>query len=369
MATGTYPTTAIPELTDSQIKGILVYLDETLNNAIFSALLYGIYTGVVAITLWAVASRNNHENHRWPHFLVAIILLLYLLAAFNVYCEWATSITAFTTLAWKSVWETSMLTNSSVPVILTGEVCAILSTVLADAALAWGLFFIWRCWIVWGQSWCVVLVPIASCRGIVAYYDTFEPSGSPQAIYLEKAVNWVVLYSSLILATLLWCTILIIYRILRVGGTPGRIRVYQRVIEMLVESALLYSAVIVVLLVFEARNEVGANYMQQLASATRGIIPTMLVGRVAAGHARPDDSWSESTPGSSIRFGNHSTSQNDTEMSLGSGQDTSSTERLDLEEGLEDITEVRVEGAAPIDSTHDYYHVVRTSSSVDYSVV
>ncbi|KAK0479437.1 hypothetical protein EDD18DRAFT_1113860 [Armillaria luteobubalina] len=195
-------------------------------------------------------------------------------------------------------------------------------------------------------------------RVIQAYYDSVGPHTSPQALFLEKAVNWAVLYASLVMATLLWCTILIIYRILRVGGAAGRIHVYQRVIEMLVESALLYSAVTVVLLVFEARNEMATVYIQALALVMRGIMPTMLVGRVAAGHARPDDSWSDSTPGSSIRFGNHSTSQNDTEMSVGSERDTSSVERPDLEKGLGDITKTRVEGASSIDSTHDYYHVV-----------
>ncbi|KAK0209541.1 hypothetical protein IW262DRAFT_1528939 [Armillaria fumosa] len=199
-------------------------------------------------------------------------------------------------------------------------------------------------------------------RGIVAYYDAFGPLASPQAMYLEKAVNWALLYASLIMATLLWCTILIIYHILRVGGMAGRIHIYQRVIEMLVESALLYSVVIVIMLVLEAHNKVATIYIEELAIAIRGIMPTILVGCIAAGHACPDNSWTESTLGSSIRFGNHSTSQNDTQMSVGSGWETSSTRRPDLEEGLEDITEVLVEDAMLIDSTHDCYtHVVGTT--------
>ncbi len=102
-------------------------------------------------------------------------------------------------------------------------------------------------------------------------------------------------------------------------------------------------------------------------------MPTMLVGRIAAGHARPDDSWGESTARSSLRFGNQSSSQNDTEMSVGSRWDTSSRARPDIEEGLEDSekrTEVRVEGAAPTLTAHDCHtHVVATSSSEYYSVV
>ncbi|PBK90435.1 hypothetical protein ARMGADRAFT_298566 [Armillaria gallica] len=132
-------------------------------------------------------------------------------------------------------------------------------------------------------------------RGIVNYYETFGPIVPPRAMFLENMVSWSLLYSSLILVTLLRCTILIIYRILKVGAAAVRMYVYQRVIEMLVESASLYSAVIVVLLVFEGRNEVAGVCIEDLAIAMRGIVPTILVGRVAAGHARPDDSWTEST--------------------------------------------------------------------------
>ncbi|SJL14003.1 uncharacterized protein ARMOST_17455 [Armillaria ostoyae] len=170
-------------------------------------------------------------------------------------------------------------------------------------------------------------------RGIVTYYSTFGPTDNvpPQALYLEKIVNWAVLYSSLILTTLLCCTILIIYRILRLGGISAGMRVYHRVVEVLVESASLYSAIIVVLLVFEVRNEGAGAYIEEFAIAMRGIVPTMLVGRVAAGHARPDDSWDESTTSTSLRFRSHSSSHND-------GWDTSSRARSDLEEGLEGST-------------------------------
>ncbi|KAK0221173.1 hypothetical protein EDD85DRAFT_263234 [Armillaria nabsnona] len=123
---------------------------------------------------------------------------------------------------------------------------------------------------------------------------------------------------------------------------------------MLVESASLYSVMIVVLLVFQVRNEVTGGYVEELAIAMRGIMPTILVGRVAAGHARPDDSWNESTARSSLRFGNHSGSHVDTQtVSDGSQWDTSSPLIPDLEEGLEDITEVRAEGAAPTVSAYD----------------
>ncbi|KAK0221115.1 hypothetical protein EDD85DRAFT_960273 [Armillaria nabsnona] len=160
------------------------------------------------------------------------------------------------------------------------------------------------------------------------------------ASFLENIISWSVLYSSLILVTLLWCTILIIYRILTLsGGVAAGMRVYHRVIEVLVESAALYSAVVVVLLVFEIRNEAVVVYIQELAIAIRGIVPTIIIGRIAAGHARPDDFWSGNTTMSSLQFRNHSSSQNDSRVSAGSEWDTSSRARQDLEEGLEGSTE------------------------------
>ncbi|SJL13987.1 uncharacterized protein ARMOST_17439 [Armillaria ostoyae] len=371
MTARTYPRTDTPDLTDSQIKDIFFNLDTEFNDVKLAAFLYGIYTGVVAVTLWAVASRNNCRNYQRPHFLVFIILLLYFLTAFNLYHGWARCIANFIT-PWKYFWEAIESTPpNSTLVTLTMGINAILSAVLADATL------IWRCWIarLWIHKPDDLLISIninLASRGIVAYstaFGSFEII-SLRTIYLENAVNWAMLYSSLVMATLLWCTILIVYRILRVGGAAGRIHVYQRVTEMLIESASLYSAVIIVLLVFEARNEVTAVYIQDLAIAMRGIMPTLLVGRVAAGHARPDDSWSESTPRSSLRFRNNSSSHDESQMSVGSGWDTSSRVRPDVEEGLEVSTEVQVERAAPTASTHDFSTpVVGTSSSVDYSVV
>ncbi|KAK0454086.1 uncharacterized protein EV420DRAFT_618660 [Desarmillaria tabescens] len=57
------------------------------------------------------------------------------------------------------------------------------------------------------------------------------------------------LYSCLILATTLWCTFSILYRIWTVlGRAHGGIGIYYRVIEVLVESSLLYSASLILYL-------------------------------------------------------------------------------------------------------------------------
>ncbi|PBK90555.1 hypothetical protein ARMGADRAFT_1064564 [Armillaria gallica] len=337
MVVKAYPEAAISELTDSQIKDISDDLDTQFSEVMLNALTHGIHSGVVLAALWAIASRKNCENYGRPRFLVCIILILYLLATVNFYRGWESYSSFFTTINGKPFWDVYASNSSGpTPILLSGGLNAIISTILADASL------IWRCWIVWGRSWRVVVIPIActilatASRGIVAHNMTFGSIVPSGASFLENIVSWPVLYSSLILVTLLWCTILIIYRILTLsGGVAVGMRVYHRVIEILVESAALYSAVVVVLLVFEIRNEAVVVYIQELAIAIRGIVPTIIIGRIAAGRARPDDFWSGNTTVSSLQFRNHSSSQNDSQVSGGSEWDTLSRARPDLEEGLE----------------------------------
>ncbi|PBK90556.1 hypothetical protein ARMGADRAFT_299756 [Armillaria gallica] len=330
----------MPEPIDSEINAVFITLDTQFNVAILNALTHGIHTGVVAVTLWTVASRKKGENYRQPQFFCGIIILLYILATFNFYCQWALD-TSYFGATGKSFVDAYRSARPSIGISLTIGIDAILSTVLADATL------IWRCWIVWRRPWLVVLVPIAcillatASIGIATYHTAFGPRVlPPQALYFENVVNWAVLYSSLILTTLLWCTFLIIYRILSVGRAAGRMHVYQRLIEMLVESASLYSVAIIVLLVFQVHNDGAGQYVEVLAIAIRATFaPTILVGRVAAGHARPDDSWGASTPRSSLRFRNYSSLQNDSQVDAGSERDMSSRARPDLEEGLEGSTQ------------------------------
>ncbi|SJL13682.1 uncharacterized protein ARMOST_17130 [Armillaria ostoyae] len=109
-----------------------------------------------------------------------------------------------------------------------------------------------------------------------------------------------VLCSSFALATTLWCTLLIIYRIVDTVAR-SRLGAYYHVIEILVESSALYAISLILFVAFYARNDATMYYFDVLSAITRGIAPTFLVGRVAAGHARPDESWQEGII-SSLRF-------------------------------------------------------------------
>ncbi|KAK0497471.1 hypothetical protein EDD18DRAFT_1104859 [Armillaria luteobubalina] len=62
----------------------------------------------------------------------------------------------------------------------------------------------------------------------------------------------------------------------------------------------------------KTRSDFASDYFNTLAAITTGAAPTLLAGRVAAGHARPDDSWRGPSVISSLRFEAHPQADADT---------------------------------------------------------
>ncbi|KAK0454217.1 uncharacterized protein EV420DRAFT_1749525 [Desarmillaria tabescens] len=174
---------------------------------------------------------------------------------------------------------------------------------------------IWRCWTVWGRRWLLILPPILSLIAAVGMNTqlsaVFKSIATYQLyVFPDDYPHFFTPYSSCVLATTLWCTLLIIYQIVTValaaGEAGGGLRAYRHVLEVLIESSALYSIALILCTAFFARNTISIMYLDALAAIARGIAPTLLVGRVAAGHARPDDSWQGSVISGSLRFGSHS---------------------------------------------------------------
>ncbi|PBK94993.1 hypothetical protein ARMGADRAFT_1029326 [Armillaria gallica] len=223
-----------PDLSDDDKTLGFQFLDAQLNSMILMALLHGIYTGILAITLWNIC-------------------------------------------------------------YMMGGITASMSTILTD------LYMIWCCWMVWGQHWPIVLLPILSL--IVAtglkiteiYYNYIN----------TLRVTFPTLYAAFILVTTLWCTLLIIYRIMIVTGVKcgagGRLRVYSHCIEVLVESSALYSICLILYLALIICDNFGWFYLDAIASITKGVAPTLLIGRAAAGHTHPNNDYDQSTV-SSLHF-------------------------------------------------------------------
>ncbi|KAK0493740.1 hypothetical protein EDD18DRAFT_1356198 [Armillaria luteobubalina] len=235
--------TDIPsDLIDDEKTFIFQFLDARLNSEILYALLYGIYTGLLAVTLW-----NIFINKCWliRRAVVVVIIFLYALISINFAASWSCAQFAFIKHG-QNFWTIYLILEKTTPTAYwVMEVVGSLSTILAD------LYIIWCCWIIWSQQWLVVLLPILS---------------------LVSAV----------------------------------------------ESSALYSVSTILDLAFTIHGDSRLDYFDAIAGMTKGIAPTLLIGRAAAGHTQPREESDGSTV-SSLHF------QTLSEHSMTSSQNDEST--------------------------------------------
>ncbi|KAK0219974.1 hypothetical protein IW262DRAFT_992010 [Armillaria fumosa] len=282
-------------LTDENSVYMFQFLDTQLNCGMLYALLHGVYTGILAVTLWNIFTKKQWSIRRAP---VLVIILLYVLITISFGVGWSSMHAAF--IGNGQTFRTVYLKLNSIQAFyLETGITASAGTTLAD------LYMIWCCWKVWGRRWLIILLPIlfllsAMVSKIMALYHEY---------FNESPGVFPVLYTSFILATTLWCTLFIIHRILNVTrfrqglGAEGRLGAFHRYVEALVESSALYSVSLTLFLAFAIRDDLRMHYFDIVAGIVKGISPTLLVGRITAGHrAPPDDSWQGSVMASaSIR--------------------------------------------------------------------
>ncbi|KAK0496097.1 hypothetical protein EDD18DRAFT_1463253 [Armillaria luteobubalina] len=302
-----------PDLTSDDKVLMSQSLDSALNAIILYAQLHGIYTGIFAVSLWNIcdpgafllriqADVNGIDINKCRSIrraTIVIIILLYAFITTNFAATWSYLYFAFINNG-DNIW--TVFLKFEVPQqAFTWEMglSSLISTVFAD------LYIIWCCWIVWGQRWPVVLLPILSLVSVIV--------SRIMEMYLKDINSPVIivfnlLYISFTLTTTLSCTLLIIYRIATIVGigyrAEGRLTVYHRFLEVLVESSALYSICLILNLAFTIHNNFAwSHYLDVTTGIAKGIAPTLLIGRAAAGHTRPqDESDGSASTVSSIHF-------------------------------------------------------------------
>ncbi|PBK73564.1 hypothetical protein ARMSODRAFT_639098 [Armillaria solidipes] len=223
-----------PDLTDDRKAYLYQYRDGNLNSTILYALLHGVYTGILAVTLW-----NISTNKCWPirRALIVIIIVLYALTTINFAATWSYIQRAFIDNG-QSFWTESLKLNVAQAAYLETGITSSMSTVLADLYM-------------------VRVTPLA--RGIV---HINSPWGAFPMLYL-----------SFVLATTLWCTLLIIFRILTVTGVRrgvgGRLKVFRHFIGVLVESSALYSIALILSLACFIHNDLRLYYFGVIAGIVK----------------------------------------------------------------------------------------------------
>ncbi|KAF9006311.1 hypothetical protein BDZ89DRAFT_571872 [Hymenopellis radicata] len=268
------------------------FLGAYLNGVILEALTHGIYTSVVLITLWRIFIHPEIPLTRSQGLAMGLpVVFMFALTTLNLAVRWSWTSSPIMLLrrSGGTGYYAFGFRDNTVLWAISGAATGF-NVLIADCIL------IWRCWIIWGQKWTWIALPSALTicgtvfDGFFVYHNATDKYSTDQKIW-GTGVNWGILYYSTSLATTAYCTLFIIYRILRHrGGRFGSS--YNGVIEILVESAALYIVALIIFLPFLAQDEPSSFYPKALLDTVTSFAPTLIVARVVSGHARSDKSWS-----------------------------------------------------------------------------
>ncbi len=102
------------------------------------------------------------------------------------------------------------------------------------------------------------------------YYNFHELQYNvPNQSYTGNLAMWTILFTSFHLATTILCTLLIINRIITVSHRGMGIQSFRGIIEIIVESALMYSIALLMYIILVACDSFEAQYVALLAAYTR----------------------------------------------------------------------------------------------------
>ncbi|KAJ7611267.1 hypothetical protein FB45DRAFT_993337 [Roridomyces roridus] len=151
--------------------------------------------------------------------------------------------------------------------------------------------FIWRCWIIWGRRWLIVLLPVAATitgavlAGIVVSDQVILAESSEALTVAKKSAHFVkfsTIYFSMSIATSLTTTLLIIWRIVLLRRNYEGPR--KSLLEIPVESAILYSVTLLAFLALDVEKNTNAFYAQNIHAQMAGLAPM-------SGYSRPPHEW------------------------------------------------------------------------------
>ncbi|KAJ6602797.1 hypothetical protein DFH09DRAFT_1125538 [Mycena vulgaris] len=297
-----------------------VYLNITLVQAFGN----GVYFVVFFLALYAMVFKR-----KTPKGLLAVVVLMYILATIQTGVHWAIIRNAFITHGSSPDDTVNFLSQPTFALTVMPATMLVANTFLADCVL------IFRCFAIWNHDWRVIVLPVLStiggtALGILTVVETghYILSGGDPNSFVDYARP----YFSMCLVTTLLATILIVFRILWLTRDHGRTAFsgYRAIVEMVVESALLYSATLAVYiaLLYGADTSNNDGYAQAILIQMTGIAPTLIVARVSFGLARPSSSWQRTSKTAHSKFGSSAPATTSTKQLQFSNEDMESSSAI-----------------------------------------
>ncbi|KZT29624.1 hypothetical protein NEOLEDRAFT_1127343 [Neolentinus lepideus HHB14362 ss-1] len=263
------------------------------------SVLYGIYIPIFSACIYVLAAGGRLSSTNKRLLMITVILF---------------TITSVQTIG--TFVDIFLTSNIAAPVQYAGETPAIIREkdvsnffdCVLDALNATNIIFadgllIWRCYMVWGRSITVIIVPIimlaagSACGYTLVYFDSqfyllrlrtvwYLLPPQDKWTHFERMYEYMsIVYYSTSLVTNLLMSSLIAYRIWRINKdvriVPSLSGSYKRIALSIVETGAIYSACLLIAVIYDATSDLTSTEAMGVSRSVvvmiSGIAPTLLI--------------------------------------------------------------------------------------------
>lgn len=267
-----------------------------LQGAVVSSIAYGIGVTLFFMCFYLLVRQITRTNYK-----KSLPLLVYITIDFILGTLFMAVLADFTQLAFiqyrdypggPNAYENNMF---GIPVDMAGNVCGVLMMALSDGLVVWRCMVIYKGCMV--PVWIIMLFPcLMLAASVVMGILWLLQLTSDSPFFTSNNINYIVPYISLSLALNIIITIVIVLRLLTYRHRISKVlgsgygTQYTSIAAMIVESAALYSAFSLALLIlFLLNNPISAAFIELLPQI-QVIAMLLIVFRVAQGKG-----WSQDT--------------------------------------------------------------------------
>ncbi|KIY71975.1 hypothetical protein CYLTODRAFT_418354 [Cylindrobasidium torrendii FP15055 ss-10] len=278
---------------------------------VLETLLYGAFCVLFVAAAWVMWTRRHLRAGGVNTRLLITLLVIFILATVHLVLDIIRAVRAYVYIEGGSAMLYYL--NLADPLQAAKTAIYVTLTLVADG------FVIYRCFVVWNRAWWIVPFPLSLLfgTGVAGFGATYEFShAAPGAeVFLPDIVPWITSFISMTLATNVVCTSLIAFRVLSIQrsvqglGAMKVVSASRSAIAVVVESAAVYSASVISLMITYSLGSNAQYTVLDLTSPLIGIAFTFIILRVSLGISSRELTSMVPAPGPSGHSGLTGTSE------------------------------------------------------------
>jgi len=245
---------------------------------VLESVFYGGFTVLFFAALWVITVRRSVVNYK----LLVTLVAMWLISTTHWILDVIRAVDAFVNLA--NGGADGYYGDLSNPLQAAKTALYVFLTVVGDG------FAIYRCYIVWGQKWWIIAIPLLLLCGTatagIGATIAFVRAAPGTDLFLPAIVPWITSFIAMTFSTNIVCTLMIAYRIQRIRSKLRNV-VYSSAghstVIIFIESAAIYASAVLLLLVAYT---LSSNFQYTVLDTTApliGITFAIIILRVSLG--------------------------------------------------------------------------------------